>query len=417
MAKAIDENIEKTQDGLARDKILIEETANVIGRINMGFLTDRISVDSNNPSLNHTKNSINTMLDTLQGTIGSDINKIMAVLNEFKDMDFTSEIPNAHGKLESIINQLGEDISKMLKTALENGIILQQNSDGLKESMQILSTGANEQAANLEETAAAVEELTSNVQHNADKARQMSEFADSSKHSAEQGSALAERTSNAMDDIVSATARINEAVKMIDDIAFQTNILSLNAAVEAATAGDAGKGFAVVAQEVRNLAARSAEATKEIQDIVEEAQKKAQEGKEIARSTLQGFSEINQKITDTASLVQDVAAASEEQLDGIQQINDAVTQLDQMTQQNAKVATENDTVASQLSDMAFSSVEDAKAKSFKGKEQIDLHASSRRQSAAPAHIAHRPAPNMLKAPPATSAAPAQDQADEQWESF
>jgi methyl-accepting chemotaxis protein len=157
---------------------------------------------------------------------------------------------------------------------------------------------------------------------------------------------------------------------MIDNIAFQTNILSLNAAVEAATAGEAGKGFAVVAQEVRNLANRASEAAKEIQSIVLQAQSKANEGKQVTLAMIHSFNEINQKINQTVELVVDVAVANKEQLQGVAQINDAVAQLDQMTQENARVAGECDMIAGEVSSKAGESVEDVKLRRFVGMDNV-----------------------------------------------
>ncbi|RXJ60954.1 methyl-accepting chemotaxis protein, partial [Halarcobacter anaerophilus] len=141
--------------------------------------------------------------------------------------------------------------------------------------------------------------------------------------SAKEGEKLAQETTVSMDEINEQVNSINEAITVIDQIAFQTNILSLNAAVEAATAGEAGKGFAVVAQEVRNLAARSAEAAKEIKELVETATTKANSGKSIADKMIKGYNGLNDNISKTIEIISDVEMASKEQQTGIEQINDA----------------------------------------------------------------------------------------------
>jgi methyl-accepting chemotaxis protein len=173
-----------------------------------------------------------------------------------------------------------------------------------------------------------------------------------------------------MEEINVQVNSINEAITVIDQIAFQTNILSLNAAVEAATAGEAGKGFAVVAAEVRNLASRSAEAAKEIKNIVENATRKANDGKEIANHMIEGYKELNQNITNTINLIQDIEMSSKEQLSGIEQINDAVNQLDQQTQQNAAVASQTHDVAVITDEIAKLVVTSADEKEFKGKNEV-----------------------------------------------
>ena len=173
----------------------------------------------------------------------------------------------------------------------------------------------------------------------------MASFSSSVTKSANDGEKLANQTTVAMDEINTQVNLINEAISIIDQIAFQTNILSLNAAVEAATAGEAGKGFAVVAAEVRNLASRSAEAAKEIKTIVENATKKANDGKEIANHMINGYKELNENISQTINLISDIEMSSKEQLMGIEQINDAVNILDQQTQQNAAVANQTHEVS------------------------------------------------------------------------
>ncbi len=159
-----------------------------------------------------------------------------------------------------------------------------------------------------------------------------------------------------MDEINKEVSSINEAIEVIDQIAFQTNILSLNAAVEAATAGEAGKGFAVVAAEVRNLANRSAEAAREIKNIVELASKKAKVGKDISDNMIEGYKELNENISNTILTIDKVATASKEQERGIIQINDAINMLDQATQKNAQVADEISTMSLNIAQMSNSLV-------------------------------------------------------------
>jgi methyl-accepting chemotaxis protein len=175
-----------------------------------------------------------------------------------------------------------------------------------------------------------------------------------------------------MDEINKQVGSINEAITVIDQIAFQTNILSLNAAVEAATAGEAGKGFAVVAAEVRNLANRSADAAKEIKALVENANIKANEGKVISDSMIEGYTSLNENIGKTIELIDDVSNSSKEQQLGIVQINDAINSLDQQTQKNAQVASETKTIATSTSSIADSIVTSADEKEFEGKNSIKI---------------------------------------------
>ena len=188
--------------------------------------------------------------------------------------------------------------------------------------------------------------------------------------SVKEGEDFAKQTTLAMDDINKEVESINEAIGVIDQIAFQTNILSLNAAVEAATAGEAGKGFAVVAQEVRNLASRSAQAAKEIKDLVEHATTKANTGKEIANKMIAGYAGLNKNIENTLSLINKIETASSMQQNSIHQISNSINLLDKQTQENANVASITQDIALETQDIALVIVKNANEKEFTGKNSI-----------------------------------------------
>jgi methyl-accepting chemotaxis protein len=373
MSRLINENIENTKRNIQKDKELIKNTISVANQINKGNLDTKISADSNNPALNDLKNIINQMLHTLN----DNIQNIMKVLNSYSKLDFRPKIQE--NDLEGVIKELEEDVNILRNvitdTLVENkrsGMILGQNAQTLTNNMDKIANAANDQAARLEETAASLEEITANIKNNTQTTVQMAQFGEKLKSSALTGQELASNTAKAMEDINAQTTAINEAITVIDQIAFQTNILSLNAAVEAATAGEAGKGFAVVAQEVRNLASRSAEAAKEIKNLVENAQTKTSDGKKIASSMIEGYNELNENIEKTISLIDNVTNASKEQSIGMSQINDAVNNLDKITQQNATSASEADSIARQTLDISNVIIEHANAKDFDGKDTIAL---------------------------------------------
>lgn len=215
-----------------------------------------------------------------------------------------------------------------------------------------LSQGATEQASSIEELTASIEEISSQTKLNAGNANQASELAESAKSNAIQGNEQMKEMLRAMEDINQASSSISKIIKVIDEIAFQTNILALNAAVEAARAGQHGKGFAVVAEEVRNLAARSANAAKETTDMIEGSIKKVEGGTKIARDTADALDEIVNGVEKVANLVNDIAVASNEQASGIEQINQGIMQVSQVIQANSATSEESAAASEELSSQA-----------------------------------------------------------------
>ena len=380
MAVIINENITNIEKSIIADKQMIGNTQAVMNRVKNGWYSEFIEAIPASNELDVLKQTLNEMIKANRARFL----EIDEILEAYANHNYT---PSAHlnptdekdGILERLIiglNAMQTSITEMLSNSLQNGIDLQSDASTLKQAVETLSTASNQQAASLEETAAAMEEMTSNVQNNVQKSNEMATMANQTDSAAKDGAELAKRTSTAMTEIQTATNSINDAVAIIENIAFQTNILSLNAAVEAATAGDAGKGFAVVAQEVRNLANRSADAAKEIKTMAALAANKSNEGMNIATELTRGFEVIADKIAQTASMVQDVSNANKEQMQGIGQINTAVTQLDQMTQENAKIAAQADSIANATIQKAEAMVKDALSKEFVGKSNISATQSS-----------------------------------------
>ncbi|MGJ0360220.1 HAMP domain-containing methyl-accepting chemotaxis protein [Aliarcobacter cryaerophilus] len=371
MAKVVNQNILRTQKGIEEDRKLINETIAVLGEFEQGDLCQRLNLDVENPALAELKRVINNMGTVLE----TNIDNILKVLEQYSNYNYLNKIDQKGLKehllkLANGVNTLGDSITNMLVQNKSNGLTLEQSSSLLLANVDKLNLSSNEAAASLEETAAALEEITSNIRNNTENIAKMAKYSNEITKASSDGEKLANKTTLAMDEINTQVNLVNDAISVIDQIAFQTNILSLNAAVEAATAGEAGKGFAVVAQEVRNLASRSAEAAKEIKSIVEEATKKANEGKEIANEMIQGYKSLNDSINSTINLISDVEMSSKEQLSGIEQINDAVNQLDQQTQQNAAISTQTNDIAITSDKIAKLIVEDANKKEFHGKNDI-----------------------------------------------
>src|SRR5574344_1085572 len=368
MTKVVNENIERTNNLLKQDEALIKNVKEVVSQKNKENLTERIIAKTDNDSLEELKNILNDMLEIISKKVNNDLVSIDEVLSKYKDMNFTARI-----------KILADTINHILLENKINGLTLEDSAKILLENVNKLNISSNEAAASLEETAAALEQITSNIRNNTESIAKMAKLSDGVIRSSKDGENLANQTTNAMDEINNKVNMVNEAIAVIDQIAFQTNILSLNAAVEAATAGEAGKGFAVVAQEVRNLASRSAEAAKDIKHIVEEATIKANEGKQIASSMIYGYKDLSENITQTMNLISDIENASKEQLMGIEQINDAVSELDRQTQQNAMVSSQTHDIALVTDEIAKEIVKEANSKEFIGKDSAkarDFHKSN-----------------------------------------
>ena len=321
------------------DNEILSEIEDVLRKFEKGLCGFRVNSNTDNEDYNEIKNSLNNAIGETQRYLDDAIK----ILIEYGNANFAYEIDTKglSGKTGSVIlgvRALGSSISELL--AILDMTSEQLNSDVniLNQATSELATASNEQAASLEQTSAALEEVTSTVVNNSSNTVRMSQYADKVVSSVKSGQELANQTATSMEEINAQVTAINDAISVIDQIAFQTNILSLNAAVEAATAGEAGKGFAVVAQEVRNLASRSAEAANEIKTLVESATQKANDGKNISSQMIDGYTELNDNIQHTIELINDVSNASKEQQQGVEQINSAVAHLDKATQENAAAA-------------------------------------------------------------------------------
>ncbi|WP_304366347.1 methyl-accepting chemotaxis protein [uncultured Helicobacter sp.] len=308
MAARINEAVANIKEHTKVDNIAIAQAIESVHKVEQGDLSIRLQAKANNPQLIKLQDILNRLLDVLQKRIGSDINLIHNTFEQYKNLDFTSSIPNATGNVEVTANILGQEISQMLRISSDFAQTLAQRAKDLDKAVSHLTHGSTTQATSLEQTASALEEISSSMQN------------------------MRERTT----EVVAQGDDIKNIIAIIRDIADQVNLLALNASIESARAGEYGRGFAVVADEIRKLAER----------------------------TQRSLGEIEANTNLLVQSINDMAESINKQAGEVAQINEAVVQLEGVTQQNADIAHHTQDISKAVDSIAQQILEDVNKKKF-----------------------------------------------------
>ncbi len=307
MSALINENIKQIEANLSEQNNFIKEANTFVNQIGKGNYVAQLNADTSNPALSQLKQTFKDLQIALKHAIAENGDDVLNLLESFKKQDFTKRLED-DGKMAVGINALGEEIAKMLRANLDQAHVLEEKAEALSQSMKELTQGANVQASSLQESAAAVEQMSSSM------------------------NAISQKTS----DVIRQSDEIKNIITIIRDIADQTNLLALNAAIEAARAGEHGRGFAVVADEVRKLAER----------------------------TQKSLTEIEANTNVLAQSINEMSESIKEQSEGINMINQSVAQIDTLTKENVVIVNKANEVTSDVDDMAKAIVNEVRKSKF-----------------------------------------------------
>lgn len=289
----------------------------------------------------------------LSRIISKPLNEMVLAAEEIADGNLDIKVTYVSkdevGKLATAFKKMSNNMNNVISRISSASDQVAAGSSQLSDSSMSLSQGATEQASSIQELSASIEQIAAQIKINAEGAIKAKELAETAFGDAEVGNKQMTEMLAAMEEINESSNNISKIIKVIDDIAFQTNILALNAAVEAARAGQHGKGFAVVAEEVRNLAARSADAAKETTAMIEGSMRKVNDGTDIAKRTADALVKIVDGVSEVTTLVGDISAASNEQAQGVDQINQGLNQISDVVQTTSATAEETAAASEELS--------------------------------------------------------------------
>ena len=309
--------------------------------------------DSTVRAKKHTTDEFGHLIDGINN-LAETTDKFAGIAEAVAEGNLTVTVtPRSDGdKLGHSLQRLVEDNLHALSNINDGAYQVMTSSAQVASASESLAQGSAEQASAIEEVTASIAEVADKTKQNAEEANRAAELVGKVIADVQDGNKEMSQMLDAMNDINQSSESISKIIKVIDDIAFQTNILALNAAVEAARAGDAGKGFAVVAEEVRNLAAKSAQAASETADLIEDSIAKVGVGSDIANETYKSLELITEAIRESESLINGIADSSNYQATAVAQINQAVNQISQVVQTNSATSEQCAAAADELSGQA-----------------------------------------------------------------
>ncbi|MEA3315169.1 MAG: methyl-accepting chemotaxis protein [Campylobacterota bacterium] len=343
-------------------------------KLSDGFTTDRITSSSNDPKLGYISKTLNDMFLKLYQIISN----VKVQLKEYSDLNYIKDIDISvfrGGEFKELlegINNLKDTLNTNLIKSHKDSLILENEANILKNKSKILAKSSKNQSLSIEQTTKFVTNISTNIKSNNKSVTKMLELGNIVKDATQKGEQEASKTLLSMDDIDSSTEEVNEAIKVISQIAFQTNILSLNAAVEAATAGEAGKGFAVVAQEVRNLANRSADAATQISALMNSLKNKSKNGKDIASIMVEDYQKLASNINETVNLIDGISTSTKEQNISISEVENSLNNIDKIVVENSSISEDINKVSKEIHSVASKILESSSKARFKGKENISI---------------------------------------------
>jgi len=356
ISKDINNHIELIKIGLQKDQATVSEIGVITDKLETGDFSQLVKSEPDNPQIKDLKLNINKFLISIQGTLQT----ILNTLDDYQDNHFdsrvnipmTGELKILVDGVNSLGNALEQSSEKIVESLTSKSHQLQKSSKDLQDSVGELTIFMDKSNKNNKLVTKQIDDISETISDTVEKTKMMTDIASDSTELAKIGGQLADDTLEAMSDISSSTEAIEDAISIIDSISFQTNILSLNAAVEAATAGEAGKGFAVVAQEVRNLASKSAEAAKEIKELVEQTHHKTKEGMAISKNMKENFSKVYSQIAGTSTMVASVAKNANKELEKSNDIQELIEHLRKMSESNKIVMNNTTQITNELNSIA-----------------------------------------------------------------